>query len=169
MLHRPLKNRHYSRYGMGFVFLLCGMLLATIHLLAGTVFLLLACVIFYYAPRWNLRIELNDKSIWFSENVVETVPVALNLADILEVRRVEEKELRKGFLATYPNAYTYVEFETHGGKVYRMHDIFSEDFDQEITDLATAAGARFVAFSRDAAERADGAENDSITSSTADV
>jgi hypothetical protein len=145
---------------MGIVFVICGLLLATLHLLAGGVFLILACIIFYYAPRWNLRIELNENSIHFSENVVEITPVELPLRELLEIRRVEEKELRKGFLATFPDAYAYIEFETRQGKVYRMHDIFSDTFDTEITELGTAAGVRFVAFSREVDREPEIEEND---------
>jgi hypothetical protein len=148
MLHRPRKGRHYSRYAMGFVFLACGALLTTVNLMAGAAFLLFAAIVFYYAPRWNLRIELTGDAIRFSENVVETYALELRLADLLEVRRVEEKEERKGFLSTYPEYYPFVEFETREGKTYRMHDIFGEAFDDELVLLAAAAGVRVSAFPR---------------------
>lgn len=148
MIHRPLKGTHFSRYAMGSVFLVCGLLLATVNLLAGGAFLALAAVIFYYAPRWNLRIEVTEESIRFSENVVETVPVELRLADLAEIRRVEQKETRKGFLTTYPEYYPFVEFETRAGRIYRMHDIFGLAFDDEIIRLGRAAGVVLTAFPR---------------------
>ncbi len=148
MLHKPRKSRTFSRYVMGAVFLLCGMLLATQNLLAGGVFLPLAAVILYYAPRWDLRIEITGSAIRFSENVLETYELELALADISEIRRVEEKEERKGFLTSYPEFYPFVEFETRAGRTYRMHDIFDESFDEEIIRRGSAAGIRLSAFLR---------------------
>ena len=140
MIFRPRKSRHFSRYLMGYVFLACGLLLCTQNLLAGAVLILPAAIILYYAPRWELRIELDDLSIRFSENVVETHPVELLLRDLAEIKRVEEKEDRKGFLSTYSEFYPFVEFRTREGRTYRMHDIFDADFDTEITRLGTASG-----------------------------
>jgi hypothetical protein len=155
MLHRPRKSRTFSRYVMGGVFLLCGLLLATQNLLAGGVFLPLAAVVFYYAPRWDLRIEITGEAIRFSENVLETYELELRLADITEIRRVEEKEDRKGFLTTYQEFYPFVEFETRAGRTYRMHDIFDEGFDEEILRRGGAAGITVSAFSRPDEERQD--------------
>ncbi|GEM_PF-2160508 len=160
MIHRPLKGTHFSRYVMGSVFLACGLLLTTVHLLAGGAFLALAAVIFYYAPRWNLRIELTEDSIRFSENVVETVPLVLRLADVAEIRRVEQKETRKGFLTTYPEYYPFVEFETRGGRIYRMHDIFGLGFDEEIARLGKAAGVLMQAFPRRGEDEAEEEEEE---------
>ncbi len=148
MLHKPRKSRTFSRYLMGGVFLLCGLLLATQSLLAGAVFLPLAAVILYYAPRWDLRIEISPGSIRFSENVLETYELELRMADIAEIRRVEEKEDRKGFLSTYQEFYPFVEFETREGRTYRMHDIFDEAFDEEIMRRGSAAGITVSAFPR---------------------
>jgi hypothetical protein len=131
---------------MGSVFLLCGLLLATQNLLAGGIFLPLAAVIFYYAPRWNLRIEITRDSIRFSENVLETYALELALADIAEIRRVEEKAERKGFLTTYPEFFPFVEFETREGRTYRMHDIFDTDFDEEILRAGIGAGIKLGGF-----------------------
>jgi hypothetical protein len=133
---------------MGGVFLLCGLLLATQNLLAGGVFLPLAAVVFYYAPRWDLRIEITGEAIRFSENVLETYELELRLADIAEIRRVEEKEDRKGFLTTYQEFYPFVEFETRAGRTYRMHDIFDAGFDEEILRKGGAAGITVSAFPR---------------------
>jgi hypothetical protein len=148
MLHRALKAKHFSRYIMGAVFLGCGLLLTMVNLLAGGVFLAVALLVFYYAPKWDLRIDLDAEAIHFSENVVETSGLRLNLVDVLEIRRVEEKETRKGFLGTYPDAYSFVEFETRAGKTYRMYDIFDEVFDDEMGRLGLAAGVRMDAFAR---------------------
>lgn len=147
MLHRPRKSRHFSRYLMGGVFLLCGLLLATQNLLAGGIFLPLAAVVFYYAPRWNLRIEISGGTIRFSENVVETYALDLPLSEIAEIRRVEEKEERKGFLTGSPEFHPFVEFETHAGRIYRMHDIFDAGFDEEIISVASPAGIKLDRFS----------------------
>jgi hypothetical protein len=140
MLFRPRKNRHFSRYLMGYVFLGCGLLLGTQNLLAGAVLLLPAAVVLYYAPRWELRIEVNERFIRFSENVVETHPVEVLLKDLAEIRRVEEREERKGFLTSYSEYYPFVEFRTRQGRTYRMHDIFGADFDAEIERLAGRGG-----------------------------
>lgn len=131
---------------MGAVFLVCGLLLATQNLLAGGVFLPIAAVIFYYVPRWDLRIEISDASIRFSENVVETYGLELAWADIAQIRRVEEKEDRKGFLTSYQEFYPYVEFETRAGRTYRMHDIFDSEFDEEIMRRGAGAGIDLSAF-----------------------
>jgi hypothetical protein len=146
MLHRPRKSRHFSRYLMGGVFLLCGLLLATQNLLAGGIFLPLAAIVFYYAPRWNLRIEVTPRAIHFSENVLETYSLELALSDIAEIRRVEEKADRKGFLTTYPEFFPFVEFQTKDGKTYRMHDIFDAEFDEDIMRVGTQAGINLGGF-----------------------
>ncbi|MDB5103306.1 MAG: hypothetical protein JWP91_995 [Fibrobacteres bacterium] len=159
MLHKPRKSRTFSRYVMGGVFLLCGMLLATQNLLAGGVFLPLAAIILYYAPRWDLRIEITGQAIRFSENVLETYELELKLDDIAEIRRVEEREERKGFLTSYPEFYPFVEFETRAGRTYRMHDIFDEAFDEEILRRGGEAGITLSAFSRPDAEE-DGPSGD---------
>ena len=57
-----------------------------------------------------------------------------------EIRRVEEKEDRKGFLTSYQEFYPFVEFETRAGRTYRMHDIFDADFDAEIMRRGPGAG-----------------------------
>lgn len=148
MIHQPLKGTHFSRYTMGFVFLGCGLLFSLIHLLAGSIFLLLALVILYYAPRWNLKVETTENGILFSENVVDTVPVNLGFTDLLEIRRIEEKETRKGLLTTYPGYHYFVEFVTQSGKVFRMHDIFGLNLDQELERLGHAAGVNLADFAR---------------------
>jgi hypothetical protein len=155
MVHRPRKGKHFSRYAMGFVFLACGLLLFTVHLLAGGLFLALAAVILYYAPRWNLRIEITSEVLRFSENVVETTPVDLALADIAEIRRVEEKYDRKGFLSMQPEYHPFVEFETRAGKIYRMHDIFGQEFDEEILRAGPPAGIRMDDFPRERPDSGD--------------
>lgn len=149
MLFRPVKGKHYSRYAMGAVFLVCGLLLTTTHVLAGAVFLLLAGVVFYYAPRWDLRIEVTGETIRFSENVVEITPLELRFADLAEVRRVSERLDQKGFLSSYPEYHPYVEFETKAGRTYRMHDIFPEELDEEILRLGSAAGVKVEEFPRE--------------------
>lgn len=146
MTFRPRKSRHFSRYLMGYVFLACGLLLCTQNLLAGAVLILPGAIVLYYAPRWELRIELNERSIRFSENVVEIHPVELLLRDLAEIKRVEEKEDRKGFLSTYSEFYPFVEFRTREGRTYRMHDIFDADFDNEITRLGAASGIGMADF-----------------------
>lgn len=140
MVFRPHRKRHFSRYLMGYVFLGCGLLLGTQNLLAGAVLLLPGAIILYYAPRWELRIELNERFIRFSENVVEVHPVEILLKDLAEIRRVEEREERKGFLSTYSEFYPFVEFRTREGRTYRMHDIFDDDFDAELERLAAQGG-----------------------------
>ena len=163
MLHKPRKSRTFSRYLMGVVFLVCGMLLATQNLLAGGVFIPIAAIMLFYAPRWDLRIEISAFSIRFSENVVETYELELALADIAHIRRVEEKEDRKGFLTSYQEYYPFVEFETRAGRTYRMHDIFDADFDAEIMRRGPGAGIDVSDFALDveagteAAPTADGA------------
>lgn len=146
MTFRPRKSRHFSRYLMGYVFLGCGLLLGTQNLLAGAFLLLPAAIVLYYAPRWELRIDLNDRFIRFSENVVEVHPVEILLKDLAEVRRVEEREERKGFLSTYSEFYPFVEFRTREGRVYRMHDIFDADFEAELERLAAAGGIGLAGF-----------------------
>lgn len=148
MIYRPLKRKHFSRYGMGGVFLVCGLLLATVHILAGGVFLIFAAVVFYYAPRWNLRIEIKACQMYFSENVVEMEPVTITFTEIAEIRRLEEKELRKGLLATYPSFYPYIEFEMKSGKTYRMHDIFDKDLDEAILHGVGTSEVKMEAFPR---------------------
>ena len=148
MTFRPRKSRHFSRYIMGFVFLGCGLLLGTQNLLAGAFLLLPAAVVLYYAPRWELRIELNERFIRFSENVLEVYPVEILLKDLVEIKRVEEREERKGFLSTYSEFYPFVEFLTREGRTYRMHDIFDADFDSELERQAERAGVGFSGFRR---------------------
>lgn len=131
---------------MGAVFLFCGLLLGTVNMLAGAAFILPSLIIFYYAPKWELRIEINGDSMRFSENVLETRPVELALAGIREIRRVEEKENRKGLLSTYAQYHAFVEFETRDGTTYRMHDIFDADFDAEILRVGEAAGISMDTF-----------------------
>lgn len=131
---------------MGAVFLSCGLLLGTVNLPAGAAFVIPSLIILYYAPKWNLRIETTEAAIRFSENVLETRPVELALSGIREIRRVEEKESRKGFLASYAQSYVFVEFETREGRTYRMHDIFDAGFDAEILRLGGAAGIAMEAF-----------------------
>lgn len=133
---------------MGAVFLLCAFLLATQNLLAGGVFLALAVVILYYAPRWNLSIEVTSEALRFSENVLEIHPLELALSDIAEIRRVDEKAERKGFLITYPEYCPFVEFQTKAGRTYRMHDIFDASFDEDILKAGTRAGIAMDGFSR---------------------
>ena len=148
MLFRPHKGRHFSRYLMGYVFIACGLLLCTQNLLAGAVLLLPGAIVLYYAPKWELRIEVTEKAIRFSENVVETHPLELSLGEIAEIRRVEEKEDRKGFLSSYSEFYPFVEFQTRAGRTYRMHDIFDDDFDAEIERVGAASGIGLEAFPR---------------------
>jgi hypothetical protein len=148
MLFRPRKSRHFSRYLMGYVFLGCGLLLGTQNLLAGAAFVLPAAVVLYYAPRWELRIELNERFIRFSENVVETHSVEILLKDLAGISRVEEREERKGFLSSYSEFYPFVEFKTRAGRTYRMHDIFDADFDAEMERLGRGAGIGLEGFRR---------------------
>jgi hypothetical protein len=148
VIFRPRKGRHFSRYLMGIVFLACGLLLGFHNLLAGACLLLPAAVILYYAPRWALRIEVDGGGIRFSENVVEVHPVEIALAELAEVRRVEEREERKGFLAVYPEIHPFVEFRTRAGRVYRMHDIFDADLDAEIERLGALGGIALDGFRR---------------------
>lgn len=146
MVFRPHRKRHFSRYLMGYVFLGCGLLLGTQNLLAGAVLFLPGAIILYYAPRWELRIELNERLIRFSENVVEVHPVEILLEDLAEIRRVEERAERKGFLSTYSEFYPFVEFSTRAGRTYRMHDIFDSDFDAEMERLAAQGGIGLTGF-----------------------
>lgn len=146
MLHRPLKAKHYSRFAMGVVFFVCGLLLTSVNLAAGAVFLILAGVIFFFAPRWNLQIELTPKTVRFSENIVDTGSLEILFTDLIEIRRVKEKEHRKGFFTLYPEYYSFIEFETQAGKTYRMHDIFSEAFDDELVSHGASAGIKVKGF-----------------------
>jgi len=155
MIHRPLKGTHFSRYTMGFVFLSCGFLLTMVNLLAGSLFLLLALVILYYAPRWNLKIETHENCILFSENVVETVAVKIFLNEVVEIRRVSEKETRKGFLTTYPEYHPFIEFEMRSGKIYRMHDIFDLKLDEELERWGSAEGVVLSRFPREGDDESD--------------
>jgi hypothetical protein len=148
MLFRPRKGTHFSRKAMGLVFLACGLLLLTVHVLAGGIFLLLAAVILWYAPRWDLRIEVEGGGIRFSENLVATHPVDLRFADIKEIRRVAERLDRKGLFSSYAEYQPFVELETKGGETFRMHDIFGEDFDEEVLREGAAAGVRVEDFPR---------------------
>lgn len=148
MLHRPLKAKHYSRFAMGMVFLICGLLLTTVNIAAGSAFLLFSAVIFYFAPRWNLHIELTPKTIRFSGNILETSPVELPFSDLVEIRRVKEKEDRKSFFTLYPEYYAFIEFETQTGKTYRMHDIFSEGFDDALAEQGESMGIKVSGFTK---------------------
>ena len=120
--------------------------MASVHYLAGGALLAMAAVVLYYAPRWDLRIEITGAAIRFSENVVETVPVELALGDIAEIRRVAEREDRKGLLTTFPEYHGFVEFETRAGRIYRMHDIFPGAFDDEVMRLGAHAGIKVAEF-----------------------
>ncbi len=142
MLFRPRKEMHFSRRAMGFAFLGCGILMTAIHYLAGAPLFLLAAVFLYFAPRWNLRIVVEGDRIWFSENVLDAGPVELRISDLAEIRRVSEQEDRKGLLTTHPEYIPFVEFETRDGKVWRMHDIFPEDLDEELVRVAVPAGVQ---------------------------
>lgn len=142
MLFRPRKEMHFSRRAMGFAFLGCGLLLTTVHYLAGTPLLLLAAVFLYFAPRWNLRIEVGEDTLWFSENVLDADPVELRISELAEIRRVAEQEDRKGLLTTHPEYSHFVEFETREGKVWRMHDVFPQALDEELRRVAAPAGVQ---------------------------
>ncbi len=131
---------------MAAVFLFCGVLLLSVNWIAGSPFILFGLVVFYFAPKWNLKIEFKNSKIFFSENVVEINPVELDYELIAKVRRIEEKENRKGFLFTFPESYAYIEFETFAGKVYRMHDIFGPDLDEEIQNQLAPFGAELILF-----------------------
>ncbi len=137
---------------MGWVFLFCGLMLCMVNLMAGAAFLLPAAAIFWFAPKWNLRIEVGEKSFRFSENVVETFALELPFSDIAEIRHVEESEQRKGFLTTYPEFYPFVEFVTRAGKIHRMHDIFGAAFDAELKAVCDVSGIPFLGLSRDEGE-----------------
>jgi hypothetical protein len=127
---------------MGLVFLLCGLLLFTVHYLAGIPFLLLAGVFLYYAPRWDLRIEVEEDGIRFSENVVDTGPVVLAMADLAEIRRVSEESGRRHLLTGHSDIMDFVEFETRGGKTWRMHDVFPQALDEELARVAARTGVK---------------------------
>ena len=146
MQYRPVKGKHFSRYGMAAVFLFCGILLLSVNWIAGTPFIALGLVVLYFAPKWNLNIEFKDSKIFFSENVVEINPVELAYDLIAKVRRIEEKESRKGLLFTFPDSYAFIEFETYAGKVYRMNDIFGPEFDEEIQTQLAPLGTDLILF-----------------------
>jgi hypothetical protein len=140
MLFRPRKDMHFSRRAMGAIFLVCGLLLLTVHYLAGIPFLLFAAIFLYYAPRWDLRIEVAEERIAFSENVVDTAPVTVAVADLAEIRRVSEESGRRNFLTGHSDIMDFLEFETRGGKIWRMHDVFPEALDEELARVAARAG-----------------------------
>lgn len=142
MQFRPRKDMHFSRRAMGLLFLLCGLLLFTVHYLAGIPFLLLAGIFLYYAPRWDLSIEVGEDRIRFSENVVDTDPVAVDLADLVEIRRVSEESGRRNLLTGISDMMDFVEFETRGGRTWRMHDVFPEALDEELARVAARAGVQ---------------------------
>jgi hypothetical protein len=142
MVFRPRKDMHFSRRALGLLFLACGLLLLTVHYLAGLPFLLLAGIFLYYAPRWDLRIEVGEGRLRFSENVLDTAPVELFLADLAEIRRVSEESGRRNLLTGHVDFMDFVEFETRSGKVWRMHDVFPEALDEELARLCAAAGVQ---------------------------
>lgn len=127
---------------MGYLFLACGLLFLLVHILASLPFLLLAGIFLYYAPRWDLRIELGEHSLWFSENVLDQKPVEIALADLAEIRRVAEESGRANLLTGIPDRMDFVEFVAHSGKVWRMHDIFSEELDRALIEAAGLAGVQ---------------------------
>ncbi len=146
MLYTPRKDMHFSRRALGLVFLGCGLLLTLVHYLAGVPLLLLAAVFLYYASRWNLRIEIGEASLRFSENLLDAGPVELRLSDLAEVRKVIEDSGRKDLLTGHPQYMELVEFVTHDGKVWRMHDVFPEAFDEALAEAASKAGAQVKDF-----------------------
>lgn len=140
MQFRPRKDMHFSRRTMGFVFLGCGLLLLTVHYLAGLPLLLFAAIFLYYAPRWDLRIDLDDAGLRFSENIVDAGPVELRWADLAEIRRVEEESGRKHLLTGHPESMVFLEFVARDGKVWRMHDVFPEALDEALSSAGSRAG-----------------------------
>jgi hypothetical protein len=146
MMYRPRKDMHFSRRAMGLVFLGCGLLLTSVHYLAGLPLLLLAAVFLYYAPRWDLRIEIGASSLRFSENLVDAGPVEISLADLSEVRKVMEDSGRKDMLTGHPQYMEFVEFVTRDGRIWRMHDVFPEAFDEALAEAASGAGAQVKDF-----------------------
>lgn len=134
---------------MGSVFLICGLLLATQHPLGGGVFLVIAAIIFYYAPRWDLRIEVSDRTIRFSENVVDTRELEIQLADISEIRRVEEHDKKRPFLSFYSDVRPFIEFVMRTGKIHRLHDNFDEDLDDAILEFGNRFSITVAGFSPD--------------------
>lgn len=142
MQFQPRKDMHFSRRALGLVFLFCGLLLSTAHYLAGIPFLLMAGIFLYFAPRWDLRIEVEEARIRFSENVVDTHPVSVELADLVEIRRVSEESGRRNLLTGLSDIMDFVEFETRGGKTWRMHDVFPEALDEELARVAARAGVQ---------------------------
>lgn len=132
---------HFNRRVMGWMFLLCGLLLLTVHYLAGLPFLMFAAVFLYYAPRWDLRIEVGDDILRFSENILAPEAVDLAWADLAEIRRVSEAVGRRNLLTGQSEYMDFVEFVMRSGKVWRMHDIFPEDLDET---LRLAAGDKGV-------------------------
>lgn len=145
-VYTPRKDMHFSRRALGLVFLACGFLLTLVHYLAGVPLLLLAAIFLYYAPRWDLRIEFGEGGLRFSENVLDAGPVELKLADLAEVRKVVEDSGRKDLLTGHPQYMQFVEFVTRDGKVWRMHDVFPEAFDEALAEAAARAGAQVKDF-----------------------
>jgi hypothetical protein len=142
MLFRPRRDLHFSRRAMGLLFLACGLLFLLVHLLAAIPFLLLAGIFLYLAPRWDLRIEVGEDSLRFSENVVDAKPVEILLADLTEIRRVAEESGRAHLLTGVPDRMDFLEFETRGGKVWRMHDTFPDELDLALIEAAGRVGAQ---------------------------
>lgn len=146
MIFRPRKDMHFSRRAMGFLFLACGLLLLTVHYLAGIPFLAFAAIFLYYAPRWDLRIDVGDETLEFSENVLDERAVRLAWGDLSEIRRVAESREKGGFPLGQPDWMGFVEFETRAGKVWRMHDIFPDGLDEELLRRAAERGVQVQDF-----------------------
>ena len=146
MQYRPRKDMHFSRRAMGILFLVCGVLLLTVHYLAGIPFLVFAAIFLYYAPRWDLRIDVGDETLGFSENVLDEKAVRLDWTEIAEIRRVAERTEKRGFPMGQPDWMGFVEFETRAGKVWRMHDIFPEALDEELLRRAAERGVQVQDF-----------------------
>lgn len=142
MLFRPRREMYFSRRLMGWVFLVCGLLLTTVHYLAGLPLLLLAGIFLYYAPRWDLRIEVGVETLRFSENLIDAESMELRFQDLAEIRRVSELVDRRGILNSSHEYLPFLEFECRSGKVWRMHDIFPEALDEELRRVAAAAGVQ---------------------------
>lgn len=142
MLFRPRREMHFSRRLMGWVFLICGLLLSTVHYLAGLPLLAFAGVFLYYAPRWDLRIEVGGEAVRFSENLIDAGSIELRLQDLAEIRRVSELVDRRGILNGNQEYLPFLEFESRSGKVWRMHDIFPEALDEELRRVGAAAGVQ---------------------------
>lgn len=146
MVFQPRKDMHFSRRAMGLVFLACGLLLTLVHYLAGLPLLILAGIFLYYASRWDLRIEIGEASLRFSENLLDAGSVEIELADLAEIRKVREDSGRRDLLTGHPQYMDFIEFVTRAGKVWRMHDVFPEAFDAELARAAERSGAQVKDF-----------------------